>query len=166
VVLPIDAGTGYGLEKSIIDGDWSHIYICGECKEGVFWGSYEYTQVSFLSYNQSTSIHQHSGTTINGLLDGEMQFYNNNIEGETYGTMSHNMGLINYWNLKKTEDGLTEFYYYYLNGEEGNVILANSYEQLKEVLDNNRLTIMDDGVYGRFISSYEEIDGGMRYYEW
>ena len=188
VSLPLNSGYGYYLHNSINrdNNGFENGYFCdqdivcygySECKEGVFWGDYNWkmTIIDTSGNNEqdlrtSTSITEGNVPLVNGLFDGQCTEYHywTDYDNTTTSTLvqTYDMGLVKYWNLQEGNDAEFEYctfsWGYNANGEETSITNSGSLEYVKEWLDSCRYTMM-------MLSNYEEyyqIDGGWRYYYW
>ena len=186
VILPLNIGYGYYLNKSINrdnngfeNGDYMDqdvvCYGYGECKEGVFWGDYNWKMTCVDTHGNNeqdvstnTYITEGNVPLVNGLFDGQCTEYYWTDYDYTTTTLvqTYDMGLIKYWNLQEGNfegyDYCTFVWGYDANGEEVSLSNSGSLESVKNWLDTCRYTIMSYSNY----EEYCEIDGGYRYYLW
>ena len=182
IILPLNNGQGYYLEKNInrdnngfengeyVDSD-GVCYGYGECKEGVFWGNFNWkmTRVDTRGLSEeeistNTYITEGNVSLVNGLYDGQCtQYYWDDYDNTTNALVqTYDMGLIKYWNLQEGNyEGYNFFTFawgYDANGDEVSISSSGSLAWL----DTTRHTILRFDNY----EDYREIDGGWRYYYW
>ncbi len=176
MILPIDAGKGYAISyRSTMElesyiGSYRTSYLYGECKEGVFWGEFSCVEVTDYEDNSIDTNKLYKGTSINGLLDGELTCLENDKTIITTLVNGHK----EYWGLKQEDNKV------YVTFEKevttsGEKIDHNTQcywdydlDTIKSWYDNNLVTIeytvFSSSGYG--YESYYRIEDGMWYYPW
>ncbi len=176
MVLPLDEGTGYALHDYLYtwtpeSSRHNSAYIYGECKEGVFWGDFSCVENVYNLYEDKLEeCYIFSGTTWNGLVDGELVFTINDSKVVS----TYNKGIIHYWDLRDNgsqiyaSEGIctdlngqeSDYTYHYYEGftkEEVANIYETEVNSITEALYRNN-TISS--------STYYAIDGAPIHYPW
>ncbi len=171
VDLPINDGQGYAFEKDFYEGyEDSLIYTKGECLEGVFWG--EFTTIQLLKGGDGTSVQlfyemQAIGSAVNGLIDGEYKVVSHSYQNTDIirtEIFTYNMGLVNYWNLKSDNGGVSYCISVDENGQENIIVdMGQTLEECNEYFNTYRHV---PNLWNSVLYPYEEINGGYRYYPW
>ena len=176
MILPIDDGKGYAIsyhstmELENYIGSYRTSYLYGECKEGVFWGEFSCVEVTDYEDNSIDTNRLYKGTSINGLLDGELTCLENEKTIITTLVNGHK----EYWGLKQEDNKVYVTFEKEVTAS-GEKIDHNTQcywdydlDTIKSWYDNNLVTIeytvFSSSGYG--YESYYRIEDGMWYYPW
>ena len=110
---------------------------------------------------------QATGKAVNGLIDGEYKVVSHSYQNTDIirtEIFTYNMGLVNYWDLKSDNGGVSYCISVDEHGQENIIVdLGQTLEECSEYFNTYRYV---PNLWNSVWYPYEEINGGYRYYPW